>query len=411
MRLVDALKDKPVLYVARDIERALGLSLPTDGFHIISNSSPYATTLVENIPDTITIVPRGIEDPLDTTDLLESVTAEKSINKQKNPHIVVFKNTLHIERITKAKKWNLINPPAALAREVEEKISQVRWLEEDASLLAEHTIAILKHVHFKNKPLVVQFNHSHTGEGTFLIRSESDLKKIAEKFPERDVRVTTFIEGPVFTLNAVVAKDTDETFLGNTSYQITGINPFTDLEFSTIGNDWSLPEKVLSSKQQQAIHDMARKVGSRLKNSGWKGLFGIDVIYDPAHDKMHLIEINSRQPASAVFESNLQRRVGNDMTIFEAHLCALLELPLKGAHIQKISGGSQIVQRVTQSGTKTVARDSIHKLRERGYYVAEYENTELNKELVRVQTAKNIMEKHNQLSHTGKEIRDIIHTA
>ncbi len=411
MRLVDALKDKPVLYVARDIERALGLSLPTDGFHIISNSSPYATTLVENIPDTITIVPRGIEDPLDTTDLLESVTAEKSINKQKNPHIVVFKNTLHIERITKAKKWNLINPPAALAREVEEKISQVRWLEEDASLLAEHTIAILKHVHFKNKPLVVKFNHSHTGEGTFLIRSESDLKKIAEKFPERDVRVTTFIEGPVFTLNAVVAKDTDETFLGNTSYQITGINPFTDLEFSTIGNDWSLPEKVLSSKQQQAIHDMARKVGSRLKNSGWKGLFGIDVIYDPAHDKMHLIEINSRQPASAVFESNLQRRVGNDMTIFEAHLCALLELPLKGAHIQKISGGSQIVQRVTQSGTKTVARDSIHKLRERGYYVAEYENTELNKELVRVQTAKNIMEKHNQLSHTGKEIRDIIHTA
>jgi formate-dependent phosphoribosylglycinamide formyltransferase (GAR transformylase) len=242
-----------------------------------------------------------------------------------------------------------------------------------------------------------------------LIKNEVELKSLVDRFPQREVRVTKFVEGPVFTLNAVVSRDTDETFLGNTSYQITGISPFTDLEFSTIGNDWALPKKILPEKQQHAVQNMARLIGRRLKKSGWKGLFGIDTIYDVANDKMHLIEINSRQPASSVFESNLQRRVGNDMTIFEAHLCALLELPLKGVRIQQITDGSQIVQRVTNTGTRSVQRDSIHKLREKGYYVAEYENAELNKELIRIQTGKNIMEKHGGLSHTGKEIRDIIH--
>ena len=91
-----------------------------------------------------------------------------------------------------------------------------------------------------------------------------------------------------------------------------------------------------------------------MSESGWKGLFGIDVIYDEERDQFKLIEINARQPASTTYESQLQSKFrGHGLTgstIFEAHLAALTDSPLTEKQIE-INDGAQIVQRVT----KTVA--------------------------------------------------------
>ena len=94
--------------------------------------------------------------------------------------------------------------------------------------------------------------------------------------------------------------------LGNISYQITGLKPFTDLPFSTIGNDWALPHKYLSKKQISQYKKIATDVGLKLQKAGWKGLFGIDVVVDDKTNKLYLLEINCRQPASTTYESQLQ---------------------------------------------------------------------------------------------------------
>jgi predicted ATP-grasp superfamily ATP-dependent carboligase len=214
------------------------------------------------------------------------------------------------------------NPGVVLSEKVENKISQVEWLGELDSFLPSHRIVEVKDIEWNKTPFVLQWSHGHTGDGTILIKDESELNALKEKFPYREARITDFINGPMFTVNIVVTKTV--ILLGNISYQITGMLPFTTNSFSTIGNDWSLPHTILTDTQLKNFESIAEKVAQKMQKEGWLGLFGIDVIYDQERDSLHLIEINARQPASTTFESELQNNVRihgvGGITTFEAHL-------------------------------------------------------------------------------------------
>ncbi|MBP9694960.1 MAG: ATP-grasp domain-containing protein, partial [Candidatus Magasanikbacteria bacterium] len=347
--LASALKSNPIVYVTRDIERALGLPLDTSGYFIISNSTSFAKRIANGRTNVLLIEETEV---LDTREILENKLAQNFIKENSIKNILVFKNTSQIETICKKHDWKLLNPSAALANKVEEKISQIEWLGELTKYLPPHRIAICKEIKWDNLPFILQFNRAHTGQGTFFIQTETDLKLIQEKFPERPVRVTDYIKGPMFTNNNVVTKE--KILIGNINYQITGLTPFTDQPFSTIGNDWSLPDKLLSPDQKKQYCDIATAVGLRLMASGWKGLFGIDVVLDEDTDKLYLIEINARQPASTTYESMLQEAKNKEqwnngtmepLTTFEAHLTALLDLDFDFDLIT-IDTGAQIILRV-----------------------------------------------------------------
>ena len=388
---------KPLIYVTRDIERALGME-PVDNYFIITNDTPHGREVKVQYPDNIRLIkaPTAYE-VLDTYDLLLVPEVQKMIDTR-DADIVVFQNTGRIERLAQEMHWNLLNPSAELAKKVEEKISQIVWLGPDAKLLPNHRIMLVKDVVFSGTQFVLQFNHTHTGQGTYIINGSSNLDVLKEKFSERECRIVDFVKGPVFTVNASVG--TLCTTVGSPSYQITGLKPFTDLPFSTIGNDWSLP----TPAEVKEISCIARVVGRRLKKSGWRGLFGIDVIKDEITGKMYLLEINARQAASVVFESTLQKSMSpRSHSIFEIHISALLKrcLPFSTSHIKN---GAQIVSRVTTTPhTVDVATLCTHKLT-----VTEYKNTIHNKELFRIQSNLGIMKSHNILSELGTFISSCI---
>ncbi|HEY0908347.1 MAG TPA: ATP-grasp domain-containing protein [Candidatus Paceibacterota bacterium] len=388
---------KPLVYVTRDIERALGMK-PEGKYFIVSNDTPHGREIQAKHPDHVFLVKNT--EALDTHDLLALPEVEKIISKL-DADLVVFQNTPRIERIAAEMKWNLINPSAALARKVEEKISQVAWLGEDAGLLPPHKVTVVKDVTFKGKRFVLQFNHSHTGQGTFVIESAKDLEALKAKFPDRECRIVDFVDGPVFTINASVNRA--RVLIGSPSYQITGLQPFTDLPFSTIGNDWALP----TGKERRQVAKIARIVGKRLKKDGWRGLFGIDAIKDAETGKMYLLEINARQAASAVFESTLQKTLHHDSrgsaSVFQAHIAGLLNR-LFPTSTSNIYVGAQIVSRVT----KVPHTVDVGALREMKLAVTEYENDAHNKELFRIQSHVGIMEDHNVLNALGKKISSCI---
>ena len=205
---------KPLVYVTRDIERALGME-PVGNYFIVSNKTPFGESVQKKHPDNVWLIDTTIA--IDTYDLLLVPEVQDMITKY-SADIVVFQNTPRIERLALEKGWNLINPKAELAKQVEEKISQVQWLQDDANLLPPHKITVLKDVQFEGKKFVLQFNHSHTGEGTYIIDDAKKLAELQTQFPDRECRVVDFISGPVFTVNAIVG---DEIFVGNPSYQIT----------------------------------------------------------------------------------------------------------------------------------------------------------------------------------------------
>jgi hypothetical protein len=390
--------ERPVVYVTRDIERALGID-PEGLYSVISNDTPYGRAAKEAHPGNVRLIAQNSR-ARDTFDLLALPEVRATI-KELGAAVAVFQNTSRIERIAEEEGIELLNPKASLSKSVEEKISQIEFLGKDSSLLPPFHTAPVKDVEFSGKRFVLQFNHSHTGQGTYIIDSETELKRLRSLFPERECRVLDFVDGPVFTANVVVG---DKVLVGNPSYQITGLAPYTDLPFSTIGNDWALPHAPRYAKALADIEEIARKVGARMKKAGWRGLFGIDAIHDEASGATYLLEINARQPASAVFESSLQRKASaKGATVFEAHLLALLGMPLPESLIP-VTRGAQVVKRVT---TNEFSVDAAS-LRAKGLAVIEYENDLHNKELFRIQSSAGIMESHGSWNVFGALIASCI---
>lgn len=389
-----------IVYVTRDLERALGLPLDTKGYYIISNYSAFAKTLVKGRKNVLLVKNPKV---LDTRELLSLPVVKRFVNKIKNPSILVFKNTTQIEEICKSNGWKLLNPSAALSSEVEEKIAGAEWLGPLQKYLPPHEIIECGKIKWAGEKFVLQFNRAHTGSGTILIESGSQLNELKKKFPVRPVRVTKFIAGPALTNNNVVWGD--KVLMGNINYQITGLKPFTNLPFATIGNDWALPHKLLSKKQRNEYSKIATDIGKRLIKFGWRGLYGIDVIMDSKTGKLYLIEINARQPASTSYESKLQLvKNKKGLTTFEAHLLALLGKKYKKQKLVEIKNGAQITQKVVPMEKlidDKLLKYNVSQFQKEGWGIYLYDNTENEKDWLRVQSRVGLMSDHNVFNRQG----------
>ncbi len=400
-----------IAYAAKDIERAIGLA-PKDDYFIISNSSAFAESVKKQFPQNVILVESSTGELLGAADLIMQDKAIEFLAMHKGagqdvPRLIVFKNDARIEAAAKELGWKLLNPPAALAEQIENKITQLAWLGDLAKYAPPHRVDIAKNIRWTGEQFVIQWAHGHTGDGTVLIRSEEELTALQHKFPERRCRITWYVNGPSFTVNAVVGPN--GVFMGNINYQITGLAPFTANPFSTIGNDWKLARTLLSVEDKASIGQIVREVGTRMRQDSWHGLFGIDFMKDSATGRMFLIEINARQPASTTYESKLQaaRRTQGivGMTTFEAHIAALQNKPI--SELIEITDGAQIVQRITSS-RESVSDEVIGSLELSGYGVLRYDNTDPNADLVRIQSEHGIMADHGVLNEVGEDIRDTL---
>ncbi len=376
----------PVYYVARDEERALGLLDQTEGYTIISNFPPFS---------------KKNEPILGTRELMQVNGAKVP----KGTNVLVFKNTKAIERIAADHDLRLLNPAAALANTIEEKVSQYAWLGELVALLPPTHISTCKDLTWSGEHYVVQFNHAHSGEGTRIITSQHDVDELIATFPDRPVRVSQFISGAMFTVNAVV--HSSGVLVSTPSYQITGLSPFTDNAFTTIGNDWGAADALLIDEQKKQMNTIAIQIGEKMKTDGWKGLFGIDVVVEENTGKVYLIEINARQPASTTYESLLQKTKKQEskkaITTFEAHLAALLDLDLSKYTLVPVTSGSQIIQRITGEITE-VDKDVVSNIEALGCTVRVYPNEKVGSELLRIQSNQSFISAHNELTTLGIQL-------
>ncbi len=407
MEIRKILEKNPVVYVTRDIERAVGLDLDTPGYFVIANYSKYAEIVAKNKKNVLLIRDSRV---LDTRELLNRDDVVEFIEKNKTK-VLVFKNTKIIERICKEYSWSLLNPKAELADKVEAKISQIEWLVDLTKYLPEHEIKACEDIVWKNEKFILQFNHSHSGEGTILVDSVDILDGIKNKFPKREARITKYVNGPSFTNNNIV--HSGGVLLGPINYQITGLKPFTNLPFATVGNDWGVVRDILSDKQVEEYKKIAKDVGEKLRKDGWLGAYGIDVTVDEKTGRLYLIEINARQPASVSFESKLQKKSDkNDLTSFEAHLLSLLGIELARELTHEIVGAQVILKNVhfppEADPPWAENHDIIEKLETEDLNVIKYNNKKENSDLLRIQSKKSIMRYHGEFNELGKKIIRVI---
>ena len=160
-----------VVYITRDIERALGME-PRGDYYIITNTTPYSKEIKKRYRDNVYLIES--REILDTYDIMILPEVEDIIVKHK-AKIMVFKNTLHIEELCRERGWEILNPNAKLSDLIENKITQISWLGELSLFLPPYSISIIKDINWNNKPFILQWSHGHTGEGTILIQNENDL--------------------------------------------------------------------------------------------------------------------------------------------------------------------------------------------------------------------------------------------
>ena len=319
-----------LFYITRDVERAVGLLGAIDDYYIITNSSPLAEAVRDKHNDRLVVISR--QEKLSTLALMRNKEVQDVITQlsKDNPsHIVVFKNSRQIEEECKRLDLRLLNPSVELSRKIENKMSQYAWLREEKSALIEvatpmSTIGELCQCDFGalidqfGEGFILQYNTGHTGSGTKRIYHEYEWKNEVERFPRRVVKISRYIAGKAYTINACVIGN--EVICGRTSEQITGKPELTNNPFATVGNDWSNVSDGIHNK----VKKIATEIGYYMKEDGWRGLFGIDVVM-PADDDAHpgyLIEINARQPASASLESQIQNEK-KEVSTMEWHMKAL----------------------------------------------------------------------------------------
>lgn len=323
-----------LFYITNDAERAIGLENLLENYYIVAlDDSDIFTNLhlrrknifsFENARGELNELYRSSAKMLDEEIVKEYIESKSKDFKKK--YFQTFKITGAFESRAQEYGAELLNTSARLNMQFENKIPQFLNLSKAGIKFPETEIGKLGDFEFKKLEkqmkgkFVVQFNRGHTGSGTIMIENKEDFDQLRSEFSERPARISKFIEGFAYTVNACVLEN--GIFAGGLSYQITGVKDIAPSKGSTVGNDFAFREMITDQRKNEILQEI-QKIGTAMQAQGFKGLFGVDLIIN--NDGIFVIEINARQPASIPFYTKLQIKAGQ-VPLSLLHLTAFLEI-------------------------------------------------------------------------------------
>ncbi len=302
-----------LFYITLDPERALGVEDLLPSYHILySDLNQLTVPIADNGIDIKNIVPSSENKIRSTADILRHPATHTYIQSVAHgqPNILVFKNDENITKLANSYNYTLLNPPYKLNQKFENKIEFSNFLRAYNILQPDYEIYDkFGDVDYQTiasrfgREFVVQFMFGHSGNSTFFISDESQLKALQAQYPLRKCKVSRKINGPTYTVNACVTRL--GIVIGGISEQITGIPELTSSAGGTVGNDFS--QRHLNDSLRSQIIEQSMLFGELLRREGHRGMFGLDFILDVDSQTFYLIEANLRQVASATYVSYLQR--------------------------------------------------------------------------------------------------------
>lgn len=247
-------------------------------------------------------------------------------NKTSTNYFQTFKISSAFAKNVQKLNGYLLNTDGQQNRLFENKISQYNMLVNTSVNLPKSLVIDLSNNDYQQLSeqlgarFVVQFNRSHTGQGTFFINNANEYQNLVALFPGRSVKVSEFISGEAYTVNACVTRQ--GTLIAGLSYQLTGISQLTMHQGGTVGNDWQQRIGFEDQTQQQIIN-LVTQIGDVMYKAGYLGLFGVDLIIKQGVP--YFIEINARQAASVAMWSKIQL-LENQVPLALFHLLEFMQI-------------------------------------------------------------------------------------
>lgn len=338
-RVNEKLKQSPLFYFSRDMERSLGLENLLENYFCVSIDSSYITDSLKERAFALS------SNDLQSDSTLELVKNQKVVEwvKQKSGgkfYAQLFQFNQPAIKALESYGGTVLNNPAELNRKFEAKISQFQIFKDNNIPMSKSIVANISETSWQSLTLelgnsfVIQEDRAHTGSGTYFVSSEIEFTEVQKKLNGNNVRIAKFIDAHSYTVNGCVTKK--GIFVAGLQYQITGIAQLTPGKGSTIGNDWTHGFRSLSENARKQIFEITKKLGEIMQKDGYKGLFGVDLLV--SGEEIFVIEVNARQTANISLQTKLEIQQ-NQIPLSLINLAEWLDIDLEG-----IEPSSQLVE-------------------------------------------------------------------
>jgi biotin carboxylase len=163
--------------------------------------------------------------------------------------------------------------------------------------------------------LVVQLPYGDSGRTTFFISSREDFDEHKDALVGERLKVMPRIEHFPGTVEACATRH--GTLVGPIQTDLTGFPELTPYRGGWAGNDIS-PD-VFDKKTRKRVRKMASRLGDRLYEVGYKGVFCMDFLLDTDTGEVYLGEINPRISGASPM-TNLITSTYGGVPLFLFHL-------------------------------------------------------------------------------------------
>ena len=326
-KIINSEKTGPIFFVSPNPNRGIGLEKEIEDYHIICSQNSDVVDYLKK--EKISVLCIDDEIIKNSGKLLENRRVLDYIKKEskgKRANIVTFKPSPKISKICVENNFRYLGNDWKLNRKFENKIEfiditqnlKIPNAKSKVVKLQKNSKNILNML--KKSQLVFQLPRGFSGNSTFLIKNKKDLQGIIEKYEGREFKVSNYLKGDTYTINACAGKF--GIAVSQPIFQITGLTDYNKNRLGTSGNDYSYGEG-LSDVEKKKVFEYTKKIGKYLAQSGYQGIFGLDFVINK--DNVDLIETNPRFVGSIPVFTKLQLQKG-EIPFFLLHLLEFLRI-------------------------------------------------------------------------------------
>lgn len=371
--------NRPIIGIGVTAFNRVGLEKMLPNFHIVCLYDNKENGFIKKFVDIFVVKDKkDIKIRKNTLTILKDEKTIKHISSFNKPFLLFYNPDNKIAEVCFKHGWKIIGNFKKAIKEIGNKVFFRKLLKKLNIPLMPGEITKLSKLDYKKLKqkygkVVIQLPDSSGGRGTFFIKTQKDFDDL-KKFKEQEVIVTKFIEGHSPSIIGCVTKY--GVLCTNLQYQILDVQGCINLKSGNglfCGHDW------VSSKFPEDIEKQAygyvEKIGNYLKKIGYKGIFGLDLLWDKKENKLYVIECNARLLGS--FPPLIMIQLMNkEVPLILFHILEFLNVPYKmdfkkiNKEIKKQKIGSQIIL-YNKIGSNGINKSSL----KAGIYI--FENDEL----------------------------------
>jgi len=246
----------------------------------------------------------------------------KNTSNNKQIAIIPFKPSAKIDFLCKKFSWICAANNHKINRNLEDKLIFTQICKTNnlpqipSSIDKFNQKNFLKYQNKYNPKLVIQSHFGWAGKSTFLGQKWEDVNN---KIPlNTKVKYTPFINGYSLLNNCCLTQK--GVIQSPPALQYTGVKPFTNHPFTTVGRQWpSLAPTNITEQIKKITQDFSQI----LIKMNYKGFFGLDFLV--SQNQVYLLECNPRLTASFAFYNQIETSQ-NMLPLFLIHLIQFLDI-------------------------------------------------------------------------------------